>query len=150
MAFSTRARALAAALFLPLSACVETVGLEDPDRYEGCSLRPISIGEAIPANLTTLDCVMQDGSGAYADYFELRVFNTTYVDITMESTTLDPYLLILDEDDYVIAEDDDSLGGLDAWIRVKLSPGTYYIAASTYTAQETGSYLLAVELPPTS
>ena len=137
--------AFAIALTMPLAACVETTGLEATNRRGNCSLRPIAINESIPANLTAADCIMDDGSDAHVDYYELRIFTTTYVDISMESTTMDPYLVLLDEDDNVIDEDDDSLGGFDAWIQVKLTPGTYYIAATSYTARETGAYLVTVE-----
>ncbi len=145
MQFARTARAVAVALTLPLAACVETTGLEELGGRNNCSLRPIAITESIPANLTTADCIMDDGSDAHVDYYELRIFNTTYVDIYMESTGMDPYLVLLDEDDNVIDEDDDSLGGFDAWIQVKLTPGTYYIAATSYMARETGAYLVTVE-----
>lgn len=145
MQFARHARALAVALTLPLAACVETTGLEVNNGRQNCSLRPIAILETIPGNLTSADCVIDDGSGAFVDYFELRIFTTTYVDIYMESTNMDPYLVLFDEDDNVIDEDDDSLGGFDAWIQVKLTPGTYYIGATSFTARETGSYLVTVE-----
>ena len=145
MQFARHARALAVALTLPLAACVETTGLEEYNGRRNCSLRPIAILESIPGNLTTADCIINDGSDAHVDYYELRIFNTTYVDIYMESTNMDPYLVLLDDDDNVIDEDDDSLGGFDAWIQVKLTPGTYYIAATSYTARETGSYIVTVE-----
>jgi hypothetical protein len=137
--------AVAVALTLPLAACVETTGLEVADRRDSCSLRPIAINETLAGNLSAADCLMDDGSDAHADFYELRIFSTTYVDIYMESTTMDPYLVLLDEDDNVIAEDDDSLGGFDSWIQVKVTPGTYYIAATSYMARETGAYLVTVE-----
>lgn len=145
MLIARHTRALAAALLLPIAGCVDVMGVEDTTGRGNCSLRPISINEAIPASLTSIDCVMGDGSGAHVDYYELRIYATTYVDITMESTAMDPYIILLDEDDYIIDEDDDSFGGLDAWLQVKLTPGTYYIAATSYTASETGAYLISVE-----
>lgn len=145
MQFARHARTLAVVLALPLAACAETTGLEEYAGRQNCSLRLIAINESIPGNLTTADCVMNDGSGAHVDYYELRIFTTTYVDIYMESTTMDPYLVLLDEDDTVIDEDDDSLGGFDSWIQVKLTPGTYYIAATSFTAAETGAYIVTVE-----
>lgn len=145
MQFARHARALAVALTLPLAACVETTGLEEYNGRQNCSLRPIAILESIPGNLTSADCIMNDGSDAHVDYYELRIFTTTYVDIYMESTAMDPYLVLLDDEDNVIDEDDDSLGGFDSWIQVKLTPGTYYIAATSYTAAETGAYVVTVE-----
>ena len=145
MQFARTARALSVALALPLAACVETTGLEEYNGRRSCSLRPIALLESIPGNLTTADCIMDDGSEAHVDYYELRIVTTTYVDIYMESTTMDPYLVLLDDEDNVIDEDDDSLGGFDSWIQVKLTPGTYYIAATSYTARETGAYIVTVE-----
>lgn len=141
------ARHLRLALFslgLPLAACTETTGLAED---EGCTTRLINVNESIPATLSGRDCV-DEQYGAYVDWFELRIFETQTVDILMESGDVDAYLELYDEDDFFISEDDDSLGGSDAWIRVKLSPGTYFIAATSFDEGEVGSYLLTVEPPP--
>jgi hypothetical protein len=136
-------RLLAAAALIPLAACVEVTGpgLED----DSCPVRLVDIGESLPGTLSSYDCVMSDGSATYADYYELRVYSTTWVDLWMDSDHVDPYLVLYDEYDNILAEDDDSLGNLGAWIQVKLNPGIYYIAATTFDVGETGSYLIGVD-----
>lgn len=144
MPLARHLRLAVVSLALPLAACTETTGLaEDP----GCTTRLINVNESIPAMLSTRDCV-DEQYGAYVDWYELRIFETQTIDILMESGEVDAYLELYDEDDVFITEDDDSLGGSDAWIRVKLSPGTYYIAATSFDEGEVGRYVLTVEPPP--
>ncbi len=136
-------RLLTAALLLPLAACVEVTapGYEE----DSCPVRLVNIGEIRTATLSAFGCVMDHGPATYADYYELRVYSTTWVDLWMDSDHVDPYLVLYDEWDNILAEDDDSLGNLGAWIQVKLSPGIYYIAATTFDEGETGRYTLGVE-----
>ncbi|MBX3172931.1 MAG: hypothetical protein KF709_00825 [Gemmatimonadaceae bacterium] len=144
MSASRQLRLALAAFALPLAACTETVGLEEDP---GCVTRLINVNESIPSKLSELDCV-DPSYGAYVDWYELRIFATQTIDILMESSDVDAYLELYDEDDQFITDDDDSLGGTDAWIRVKLSPGTYYIAATTFDEGELGRYVVTVEPPP--
>jgi hypothetical protein len=57
----------------------------------------------------------------------------------------DPYLILLDSNQRIVASDDDSGGGLDASINgVNLQPGTYYVLASSYLTDRLGQYNLSV------
>jgi hypothetical protein len=69
---------------------------------------------------------------------------TTYT-IDLASDDFDSYLLLLDRNGNILAEDDDSGGGLDARIvyRPRVS-GTYQIVVTTYRAGERGAYSLTV------
>lgn len=143
MRLSTSFRLLTAALLVPLAACVEVTApaLED----ESCPVRLVDIGQSLPGTLSSYDCVMSDGSATYADYYELRIYSTTWVDVWMDSDHVDPYLVLYDEYDNILAEDDDSLGNLGAMIQVRLPAGIYYIAATSFDVGETGSYLIGVD-----
>lgn len=141
---SRQIRLAVAAFVLPLASCTETVGIEEDP---GCITRLINVNESIPSKLSERDCI-DSQYGAYVDWYELRLFETQTLDILMESTDVDAYLELYDEDDQFITDDDDSLGGTDAWIRVKLPPGTYYIAATTFDEGEVGQYIVTVEPPP--
>lgn len=144
MRLPTRFRTLAAALALPLAGCTTVAGVDDRPDDQGCVTRAISIGQAIPASLSRFDC-LDEQFGTYVDWWEIAITQTTWVDIVMESTELDAYLELWDAEDYLIAEDDDSAGDGNAWIRVKLPPGFYYIAASSFAEGEVGRYIISVE-----
>lgn len=144
MLSTRKLRLVLTSLALPVAACTEPVGLdEDP----GCTTRLVAVNESVPGKLSSRDCVDSE-FGTYVDWFELRLFETQTIDILMESGDVDAYLELYDEDDVFITDDDDSLGGTDAWVRVKLPPGTYYIAATSFDEGEVGDYVLTVEPPP--
>ena len=144
MRFVRPAGPIAAVLILALSACTDVVGLDDEEQDAGCVTRSIQIGQAVPASLSAFDCVDEE-FGTYVDWFELVITATVTVDIVMESLEVDSYLEFYDEFDQFITDDDDSAGNGNAWITVKLSPGVYYIAATSFDADEQGSYILSVE-----
>lgn len=138
-------RSLIATLALPLAACVEVtapgpVVVEDP-----CRSRFVNIGSSVTASLTAYDCVTADGTESYVDYYELHVTASTWVDLYMESYDFDAYLMLFDEWDELIVEDDDGGESTDAWITVKLPPGRYFIAATSFDADEEGLYTLFVD-----
>ncbi len=69
---------------------------------------------------------------------------TTYT-IDLASDDFDSYLLLVDRNGRVLAEDDDSGGGLDARIvwRPRVT-GTYTIIVTTFNPGERGEYSLTV------
>ena len=67
------------------------------------------------------------------------------MDLYLESTEFDAYLMLFDEWDELVTEDDDSGDSSDAWITVRLPPGRYYIAATSFVGGETGAYRVCVE-----
>lgn len=140
-----RFRSLFAALALPLAACVEVTGPATVVVDDVCNARYVSIGSTISASLSGYDCVTADDTESYVDYYELTIFETTWVDLYLESYDFDAYLMVFDEFDELIVEDDDGGESTDAWLTVKLPPGRYYIAATSFDGGETGNYRLFVE-----
>lgn len=148
IAATTRRTLLALLTPLALAGCVEVVApvvVDDYDDPAVCSLTPIYRGETLSGHLNDYDCTSLDGSETFSDLYEFVVYGTEWVDVYLESNSIDPYLSIYDEWDNVVAEDDDSLGNRNAWIQVKLPAGRYTIAASSYGRWETGRYYLTVE-----
>ena len=142
---AVRSFALSLALVLPLAACVEMTGPETVVVEDRCAARRVYLPSTVDAALTGYDCLTDDATESFVDYYELRVFETTWVDLYLESTEFDAYLMLFDEWDELVTEDDDSGDSSDAWITVRLPPGRYYIAATSFVGGETGAYRLFVE-----
>lgn len=145
MRAARRFRSLVALLAMPLAACVEVTGpgtvvIDDP-----CRARYVNIGSTVTASLTAYDCLTADQTESYVDYYELTVHATTWVDVYLESFEFDAYLMIFDEYDELIVEDDDGGESTDAWVTVKLPPGRYFIAATSFDGGEEGTYKLYVD-----
>jgi hypothetical protein len=145
MRATNRLRSLAAALALPLAGCVEVVGPDTIIVDESCRARAVSVGATVSATLTGYDCVTDDDTESYVDYYELVVHETTWVDLYLESLDFDAYLMVFDEWDELVVEDDDSGESSDAWALVKLAPGRYIIAATSFSGGETGAYTLFID-----
>jgi serine protease Do len=65
--------------------------------------------------------------------------------LTMTSANLDPYLVLIDPNGEVVAEDDDAGGGFNAQIEVTLSmSGSFRVLATSLRYAE-GGYELSVE-----
>jgi len=84
-------------------------------------------------------------NGAYADRYTLTAEAGARLEVDLESSAIDCYLLLFDAVGTVIAEDDDSGEGyLDSHFVVNLPhSGTYVLVASSYSAEE-GPYGLYV------
>lgn len=142
---AVRQLATALVLTLPLAACVEVTGPETVIVEDRCAARSVYLPSTVTAALTGYDCLTADDTESFVDYYELNVYETTWVDLYLESYDFDAYLMVFDEWDELIAEDDDGGESTDAWVTVKLPPGRYYIAATSFDAGETGAYTLFVE-----
>ncbi|MBX3132863.1 MAG: hypothetical protein KF689_05690 [Gemmatimonadaceae bacterium] len=148
MRAATRLRAFLATLALPLvAACVDLTGPSTVIVDEGpdCRARWVQRPSTTHAALTAWDCTTDDGTQSYVDYYELRVYHTTWVDFYMESYDFDAYLMLFDEWDVLVADDDDGGEATDSWLTVKLVPGTYYVGATSFRAGERGAYSLYIE-----
>ncbi len=100
----------------------------------------IDIGATMKATIT---------ADSYFHIYDYEGTANEQITITMTGTGgLDSYLGILDPSDEVIAEDDDSAGGLDAQISIRLpESGTYVIIATRSGIDEgttTGLYALTI------
>ncbi len=145
MRAASRFRSLIATLAIPLAACVEVTGPVAVVEDDACNARYVSIGSTITGSLSSYDCVTQDDTESYVDYYELTLYRTTDVDLYLESLDFDAYLMVFDEFDELIVEDDDSGESTDAWITVKLPAGRYYIAVTSFDGGERGNYKLYVD-----
>jgi hypothetical protein len=88
-------------------------------------------------------------SSSDEDWARLQITRRGTYEISAEaedSGALDTFLELYDSNDELIDVNDDWEDGLDARIRLELSPGTYYIRARTITTDplENGNYLLRV------
>jgi hypothetical protein len=96
----------------------------------------------------TDDYLVEDNS--YIDVYRFEGRAGQRVVIHMSSQEIDPYLLLLDPSGNVIAQDDDSGGGLDAQLDVVLPVnGVYTVYANSYRGGQTGSYTLRASSPTT-
>lgn len=107
--------------------------------------------------LNSSDCEVSDlvptaADDSYADEYLLTLDSSTTITITMRSTELDSYLVILGRstscasgctvaEANVLYQDDDSGGGADAQITVTLDAGSYIIVANSYE-RTTGNYTI--------
>ncbi len=110
----------------------------DPDDVE-----PIAFGDSDGGTISTSDYQFQNGT-----FFDIYVFNLDEeeaVQIDMQSSQVDAWLILYDDNFNVIADDDDSGNGTNARIIEELSAGCYIVAANTFDAEETGSYTITVE-----
>ncbi|MEB2287956.1 MAG: PPC domain-containing protein [Anaerolineae bacterium] len=103
--------------------------------------------DQLPPGMVFLGTLSLDTSvkGTIADdsYFHIYEYMGTageQITVTMiGSGGLDSYLAILDPTDQVIAEDDDSAGGLDAQISIRLPESGSYLIIATRNGLDTGT-----------
>ena len=106
----------------------------------------IAIGEDVTGNLSVSDLELDGGERADIYYFGGSAGES--VRIRMASDVIDSYVgLLAIEDDRAVdlGEDDDSGNGLDADLRAVLTVnGMYLILATTYEADDLGTYRLSL------
>lgn len=117
-------------------------GGADPDIV--CTDLPrIDVGESVNGSLTTAD--PRSIYGSYFDLYSLQLTTGQEVTVDLQSTEIDSYLVVYDEDGGKIAENDDANDEtFDASLTLDLAPGCYRIEATSFEAEETGSYTLSV------
>lgn len=83
-------------------------------------------------------------SGEYYETYSYAARSGELLTITLASSEIDPYLMIIDPDGNKIAEEDDSFGhGLNVVITVNLPvSGSYLIVVTSAYPDETGAYTL--------
>lgn len=85
-------------------------------------------GESVRASLQEGDCDFGDGTFMDLWFFELA--QQTTVTVEMTSSDIDSYLFLLDEEGTVLAQDDNSGGGVDAEVQATLEAGIYWMIAN--------------------
>jgi hypothetical protein len=131
---------LSASAVLLASGCSDSTG---PALTCASNHPALSVGTSLSGSIATSD--KQLSNGTFYDPYTLRVERAGEIRVLMSSGEVDSYLILLDEaEEDVIAEDDDSGGGIngiDALIVENLARGCYVLYANTFEA-ETGDYRL--------
>jgi hypothetical protein len=115
----------------------------------GCQVIPITSGQTINNSLLTSDCAFP-GTNRYVDVYTFAGTAGQTVSISMNSTSLDTYLYLVNSSGQVLTEDDDGGGGTNSripatsgWFTLPATGG-YLIFASSYFTGATGSYSLTL------
>jgi hypothetical protein len=104
----------------------------------------VNAGDTVTGAITYTAC--QYPGGAFADLYQMNLPADAPVDLRLNSTEFDAYLLLLDSKGAVIDEDDDSGGGTNARIARNLPAGAYFIVVEPfgdYTSH--GAYTLSTK-----
>lgn len=117
-----------AALIVRVDACQEAL--------------PITVGQSVNGRLSLVDCELDDEK--LADRYALTLDARTPLQIDMFSVEIDSYLIITTPTGSSVAFNDDGAGRPNARIDTTLAAGNYIIWASSFNANETGAYTLAV------
>ncbi|NDJ63113.1 MAG: hypothetical protein GYB67_18480, partial [Chloroflexi bacterium] len=132
-------------LFLALCSLLVTplVGAAQDTLPEPVAAGEIALGEIIDAELTADAPALEFTFDGEAD---------DLIDLTMTSLDFDTYLVLLDEDGAVIAEDDDGAGNLNSRIGPFELPadGTYTVVAQSFVYNSgrgvlTGEFMLSLQ-----
>lgn len=116
-----------------------------------CSETPLSLSvQIVNGSLATSDCRSQSrGVTFYADMYSFQGIAGQQVIITMNrtGTVLDPYLYLIGPTGYVIMQDNNGNGGVNAIIGSPFTlpqSGKYFIEATSSTENQTEGYSLSL------
>lgn len=107
----------------------------------------IAPGESKTGTLSTTDAPDPLFPSVYADMYRLTVASPTAVTVELASTAFDSFLEILSATGTILFTDNDSGGNDNARLQTTLTPGTYFILASSWVSG-LGNYTLTVSGPP--
>jgi len=110
------------------------------------ALQPIDFGQTVNGTLDADDCLRP--GGAFQESWQLVLANDMTARIDLESAAFDAFLVLKDSNGDTLATNDDGGAGLNARIDRALTAGTYEIVASSFSAGQTGTYQLTVDVPP--
>jgi hypothetical protein len=94
----------------------------------------LTLGSSIDGNITFTGC-QYDGQ-VFADVYQFALAADTTVDLRLNSSDFDAYLVLLDAKGNVVDDDDDGGGNTNARVTAPLPAGTYYVVAKPF-----GDYL---------
>jgi hypothetical protein len=100
------------------------------------------VGDGAGGFLARASCILVEFV-TYADLWRVEVDAPTEVQIEMTSFDFEPYIVLVDEDDNWLGSQV-GYGGIAAF-SIPMTPGTYWIWASTDLPDDFGSYTLTVE-----
>lgn len=110
-----------------------------------CAVTPIAIGQQASGTLPTGDCRSTPrGSSYYAARYAFNSEPGQRVTITLDSTSLDNYLYVLNSEGRVVAEDWAGGGLYHSRLFFNSPGGTYTIEVTTHAANAMGDYTLSL------
>jgi hypothetical protein len=104
----------------------------------------VTAGATVTGVITYTGCQYTDNT--FADFYQMDVTADAAIDLRLNSSEFDAYLVLLDSKGAVVDEDDDSGGGTNSRITRNVPAGTYYIVAKPfgdYTSH--GAYTLIIQ-----
>jgi hypothetical protein len=116
-----------------------------------CASQPITPGVTVNSALTDSDCFQQGEFGIYAKLFTFTARAGQRLSATQISNRFDSYLVLRGTAGNILAEDDDSAGGLNSRIPATGNltlplDGTYTLVATSFGSLETGAFSLSLTL----
>ena len=110
-----------------------------------CEAANINLGAVINGSLASGACQLV--TGEFVVFYKFTIADTRGVRIRQSSAAFDTYVLLLDADGDVIAENDDisTPTNLNSELFALLPAGTYIVGATSFDVGETGAFELRVE-----
>lgn len=113
-------------------------------RLIGNAIQPIGYGSNLNASITTSD--IQSSGGDYLDAYWFAGVQGENIQLKMNSTDFDSFLILNSNDGEFLQDDDNSGGNGDALLKATLpSTGIYVVIATPYSVNKTGAYTLMLE-----
>ncbi len=114
----------------------------------GCS-NPISVGQTVNGVLAITDCFIQPDPIRYTDNYVFEGVAGQQVSVAMNSAAFDAYLFLVDSNNQILAQDNNSGGGTNARIPAAglftlPANGTYSIFATSNPTGGLGAYSLTL------
>jgi hypothetical protein len=102
-------------------------------------------GGSISGTLTFTACQFSDAT--FADVYAVTLDADGTIDLRLNSSDFDAYLVLQDAKGNLLAQDDDSGGGTNSRIQQKLTAGTYYVYAKPFANYYSlGAYTLTLSV----
>lgn len=100
-------------------------------------------GSSVSGTLAFTACQYPDAT--FADMYQMTLAADTTIDLRLNSSDFDAYLVVVDAKGNLVAQDDDSGGGTNARIQQKLAAGQYFVYAKPFANYySVGGYTVAL------
>jgi hypothetical protein len=134
---------------LVLAAALLAMGCEktpsDPEpttTFLGCSqVQGFTLGTEITAEIKSSDCVVQFLYPRYAHVYRVEIDRPRTLEISVVGLTVDPSLILYGSTGAILVDSEDS-AYLEAYVKIAVSVGTYYIVATSDEGTWAGSFAL--------
>jgi hypothetical protein len=101
----------------------------------------VTAGATVSGVITYTGCQYTDNT--FADFYQMNLAADATIDLRLNSSDFDAYLVLLDSKGALVDEDDDSGGNTNARITHTLAAGTYYLVAKPFGGYTShGAYTL--------